>query len=92
MRPFVQHVVMIWKRLRVREPGFEPVPSSRYEAPLRFSEFLAAASVPDVAGLPIEFWPAYPDLAVIDHEAGAAAASNRSCSPNEDAMDRRRRT
>ena len=34
-------------------------PESPGEPPLRLGEILAAATVPDFAGLPLELWPGY---------------------------------
>jgi hypothetical protein len=40
------------------------------EPPLRFGEVVAAATVPDFANLPLEFWPGYREWAA----SGRAAA------------------
>jgi hypothetical protein len=50
-------------------PRFEPVP--------RFGEILAALSIPDFAGLPLEYWPGYRHV-LRDREREAPSAHLQS--------------
>jgi len=50
-------------------PQFEPVP--------RFGEILAALSIPDFAGLPLEYWPGYRHV-LSDREREAPSAHLQS--------------
>jgi len=70
-RPTNRAAVELRLRLTQRRsaPAAAPVaqqardaPPNADEAPLRFGEILAAATVPDFAGLPLEFWPGYRDF------------------------------
>jgi hypothetical protein len=47
------------------------------EAPLQFGEIIAASTMPDFAGLPLEFWPGY-QRATSTYELRAATASDFS--------------
>lgn len=46
-----------WKKKRQRS-GF-PYSRSATDKPLRFGEIVAASTIPDFAGLPLELWPGY---------------------------------
>jgi hypothetical protein len=58
-------------------------PLSRIEPAPRFGEFLAALSIPDFAGLPLEYWPGY-RLVLREREREAPSAQLRSGTPRAD--------
>jgi hypothetical protein len=78
MQPIGRLFVTLWQRLGRREQHPECLADPALETPPRFGEFLAASTMPEFAGLPLEFWPGYRRQTVSDGEHRAAEASNFS--------------
>jgi hypothetical protein len=82
--PSIVHLMgrMIWKR---RQSDTVTVPDTEFEVPLRLGEILAASTIPEFAGLPLELWPGYRNRAATDEaeDNSRRAAQSRLVSWND---------
>ncbi len=53
----------------LRRTGAEP-PARLKDAPISFGEIIAASTIPDFGGLPLEVWPGYRDWDVDGIDGG----------------------
>lgn len=58
--------------------GVEPVAHVQVEPPLQLGEIMAAATVPEFADLPLEFWPGYRHLSSAANEARPQSVTPRA--------------
>ncbi len=79
--PSIVHLMgrMMRKRRSSREVRPMTRPDTEFEVPLRFGEILAASTIPEFAGLPLELWPGDRNYAVSDEaeDASPCAAQPR---------------
>ena len=61
---FVAKIVR--QRLKPHRATLQSPPHATFDFPMRFSEILAASSIPDFAALPLELWPGYRSSAPTD--------------------------
>lgn len=84
---FISHFVgrMMWQRLRPRPADLNPVRWVGFDTPPRLGEILAASTLPDFAGLPLELWPGYRCRFTTDEpeEADRVATQPRSVKRND---------
>jgi len=80
MRSIDQLVGIFWKRRGADATIAAAFSDAPFEAPPRLGELLAALSIPDFAGLPLEFWPGYRQHAISDHETDAVETLSLSLS------------
>jgi hypothetical protein len=63
---------MIWQRLQPRRANYALSSHGPFDMPPRFGEIIAASTIPDFAGLPIEWWPGYRSYAATNEVEDAS--------------------
>jgi hypothetical protein len=57
---------VISQRLQPGRAPYAVLSHAAFDTPPRFGEIIAASTIPDFAGLPIEWWPGYRNYAATD--------------------------
>jgi hypothetical protein len=83
---FVAKVVC--QPLKPHRASLQSPPHAAFDFPMRFSEILAASSIPDFAALPLELWPGYRSSAPTNElREEPFCSSSATAEPNDRSSD-----